>query len=138
MLNLLEIYKFMRFKLLLTILILLILGCFLYFYIYKDHRDISSEVAAYTTTTDKILQDYKNNEMAANTKYLDETILITGKITDLDLVKKTIVLDHKLSGILNNSVSNVKINDIVSLKGRFIGFDELLEEIKMDEITIIK
>lgn len=128
----------MKNKFTLIVLIFLILGGALYFYIYKDHRDISSEKATFTTTTDHILQEYKEDEKAASKKYLDKTIIVQGQITNLDLTNNTIVLDRRLSGKLIKAFPSININDSVSIKGRFIGYDELLEEIKMDEVSIIK
>lgn len=121
------------------ILGVLLVGLFLvYQYVYKSHRDISSEDASFTLTADVILNEYKKDEKTANAKYADKTIIVKGKITELDLTAKSVVLDGKLNGMMATNDANLKINDSVSLKGRFLGYDELLEQIKMDQITINK
>lgn len=128
----------MKKKLLLLILVIAVVATSVYFYIYKDHRDISSEAAAFTLTTATILKDYKTDEKTANAKYSDKTLIIKGKITAIDLASNSVVLDEKLYGMMAVPDKSLKINDSISLKGRFLGYDELLEEIKMDQITITK
>ena len=69
--------------------------------------------------------------------YADKTITITGKLTKINPTEKSITVDEKLYGTVDSDFKNLKINDSVILKGRLIGYDELLEEVKMDQITII-
>lgn len=128
----------MKKKLIILSVVVLVVLYFGYTYIYKSHRDISTENAAFTLTTATILNDYKTDEMNANSKYADKTIIVKGKITQIDLSSNSVVLDEKLYGMIITFDKSLKINDSVSLKGRFLGYDELLEEIKMDQITINK
>jgi hypothetical protein len=128
----------MKKKFIIIFALFLIVLYFGYKYIYKSHRDISSENAAFTITSAMILNDYKNDEKDANAKYSDKTIVVKGKITQIDLTTKSIVIDEKLYGMLLNLDKDIKVNDSVSIKGRFLGYDELLEELKMDQITINK
>ena len=128
----------MKKKFVLIFALFLIVLYFGYKYIYKSHRDISSENAAFTITSAMILNDYKNDEKNANAKYSDKTIVVKGKITQIDLTTKSIVIDEKLYGMMLNLDKDLKVNDSVSIKGRFLGYDELLEELKMDQITINK
>ncbi len=128
----------MKKKFIIIFALLLIVLYFGYKYIYKSHRDISSENAAFTITSAMILNDYKNDEKNANAKYSDKTIVVKGKITQIDLTTKSIVIDEKLYGMMLNLDKDLKVNDSVSIKGRFLGYDELLEELKMDQITINK
>lgn len=126
-------------KKIIVILGILLIGLFLtYRYIYKSHRDISSEEADFTLTTATILNDYQTDEKKANAKYSDKTIIVKGKISEIDLATKSVVLDGKLYGMMAAMDATLKVNDSVSLKGRFLGYDELLEEMKMDQITINK
>ena len=126
-------------KKILIVLGVIVVGLFLsYLYIYKSHRDISSEKADFTLTTVAILNDYKKDEKIANAKYADKTIAVKGKITEIDLPANSVVVDGKLYGMMTSVDKSLKLNDSISLKGRFLGYDELLEEMKMDQITIIK
>lgn len=125
-------------KIIVSLLVILVVLFVLYQYLYKSHRDIANEEVLFTTTASIILDEFKKDEVAANTKYLDKTILIYGKITDLDLKEKSVTIDDILLGKFSESESSLKTNDSIRCKGRFIGYDELLEEIKMDQITLIK
>jgi uncharacterized protein YacL len=128
----------MKKKLLIVVLVIVAIFFASYSYLYKSHRNVSSEEAAFSLTSSKIFEDYKKDEKASNKKYLDKSIVVSGKITNIDIKNKTIVLDNKLFGLCNSTLPNLKINDSISLKGRFMGYDELLEEMKMDQITINK
>ena len=125
-------------KILLSLLVVLAVLFVLYKYLYKSHRDIANEEVLFTTTASVILDEFKKDEVAANSKYLDKTIIIYGKITALDLKEQSVTIDAILFGKLSDTESSLKINDSIRCKGRFIGYDELLEEIKMDQITLIK
>jgi len=128
----------MKKKFIIIFALFLIVLYFGYKYIYKSHRDISSENAAFTITSAMILNDYKNDEKKANAKYSDKTIIVKGKISQIDSRTNSIVIDEKLYGMMLNLDKDLKVNDSVSIKGRFLGYDELLEELKMDQITINK
>lgn len=111
---------------------------FLYNYVYKSHRDISSEKESFAISVIDLKNDFEKNDSLANTKYLDKTIIIYGKISNVDLVNNLLTIDTSLSAIIKEKNVALKINDSIKLKGRFIGYDDLLEEFKMDECSIIK
>jgi len=116
-----------------------IIGAFLlYNYVYKDHRNISSEKESFAISVVDLKNDYNKNDSLANAKYLDKTIIIYGKISSLDLVNKILTVDTSLSATIKEKNTALKVNDSIKLKGRFIGYDDLLEEFKMDECSIIE
>jgi hypothetical protein len=116
--------------------VVLILGLFLgYKYLYHEHRDISTEKAAFSVTVNQILKEFVADEAKSNSKYLDKSITVKGKITNIDNVNKTIVLDEKVFVMLTNSIQ-VKLDEEVVVQGRLIGYDSLLEEIKLDQAQI--
>lgn len=117
-------------------IILLGVGGFLY--IYKTHRDISSEKQDFTSTAKVISLEFLSNENKANAKYLDKTIEIKGTITSIDLVTKSIVIDEKLFATFADTIpKSFQVSSIIIVKGRFVGYDGLLEEMKMDQCVII-
>ncbi len=125
-------------KIIFTVFVILSLVVFVgYQYIYKEHRDISSEEAKFEITTNSLKSEYSLNSEIANQKFLDKTIIITGALTSIDFENKTLVIDEKVTC---NTVENidVKIGFNLKVKGRFIGYDELLDEFRLDECTIIK
>ena len=106
-----------------------------YKYLYHEHRNIANEEAAFTISVNDLLKDFTVNESKANAKYLDKSIAVKGKITSIDNVNKSLVIDEKVFVLLTNT-TNLKVNEEVSIQGRLIGFDSLLEEIKIDQAQI--
>lgn len=116
-----------------------ILGMFLlYNYIYKSHRDISSEKESFEISVSELKNDFTKNDSLANAKYLDKTIIVYGKITKIDLANKMLTIDSLLIATITENNPTIKENEAVKLKGRFIGYDDLFGEFKMDECTILK
>lgn len=115
-----------------------LVAAFIYFYVYKSHRDIGSESAAFSISVLQ-LHDYFIEDAEFNTKkYADKTIETYGRITSLDLENNAIVLDEKLSLTMSEKISDsLKIEQMLKIKGRFVGFDDLLEELKMDQCEIV-
>lgn len=126
-------------KILFGISISLAIASSLYLYIYKGHRDINTENATYTVSITALEQEFAANDSLALSKYQDQTIELTAQVTAIDFENKAIVLDQKVFATFNDNLSK----DIISgktlkIKGRFLGYDELLEEFKMDQSTIIR
>ena len=127
----------MRKKLFYALLLLIVIAFGVYNYLNKSHRDIASEKAAFSKTVSEVFQAFITNDSLANKTYLDKTISVKGTITNLDLANKIITVDEKLSARFTDKVpDNAKLRDSITLKGRLVGFDDLLEEIQMDQCTI--
>jgi len=118
--------------------IALVVFCFINFYVYKDHRDINSESASFTISVTQLHDEFVKDANAGTKKYADKTIETYGTITSLDLESNTIVLDEKLSATMVDKISgDLKVNQKIKIKGRFVGYDDLLEELKMDQCKIL-
>lgn len=128
----------MKKKLLIVCFFVITSTVLIYNYVYKSHRDISNEKESFAISVIDLKNDYRKNDSLANAKYLDKTIVIYGKITSLDLANRLLSVDTSLSAILKESGVSLNLNDSIKLKGRFIGYDDLLEEFKMDECSVIK
>lgn len=121
-----------------VILVVLIIMVFagLYFYLYKGHRDIAAEKADFVTTVSALQEEFTSNGTTANTKYLDKTIEVSGKITSIEPANHAIVIDDKLYVVFKDSVlGGARLQKQVRVKGRFIGYDDLLEEFKIDQAS---
>ncbi|HEY0091399.1 MAG TPA: hypothetical protein VGB43_02840 [Flavobacterium sp.] len=126
-------------KIIIGIVIIIIVAFIGYKFIYKEHRDIGSEDAAFTLTTSQLQQEFSAGDSLANAKYADQTIQVEGTITSVDPIGNSIVIDQKLSAVLKDKLtSDISANKPVKVKGRFVGYDDLLEELKMDQVSIIK
>ncbi|MDR6967033.1 uncharacterized protein YxeA [Flavobacterium arsenatis] len=126
----------MKKKLLIIIVILILASIGLYFYAYKGHRDIATENAAFDLTVSGLSKEFSENDSLANSKYADKTIQIYGKVTDVDFPSHSIIIDEKLSVVFTDSVlPKINLQDAITIKGRFVGYDDLLEEFKIDQAT---
>ena len=129
----------MRKKIIIGVIVLLVLIFGAYNYIYKSHRDISSEEANYTVTVSSLNIEFKQSDSLTLIKYRDKTINLSGKITNIDIANKSIVIDEKMNAIFIDSIpKTIALNQAIRVKGRFIDYDDLLEEFKMDQVSILK
>ncbi|MEK8179659.1 hypothetical protein WMW71_04840 [Flavobacterium buctense] len=120
-------------------LILVGVGFGVYKYLYQGHRDIATEEANYTATVNDIFNAFTTNDSLANAKYLDKTVALRGKISTIDFENKIVTVDEKVSARFTGKLpESIKPQDSINLKGRLVGFDDLLEEIQMDQCSIVK
>jgi preprotein translocase subunit YajC len=110
----------------------------IYFYIYKEHRKIADETSEYVISAANFENEFAKNDSLANLKYLDKTVEIKGTITAIEPESKALIIDEKVFATFDDVFPNdLKIGKILTVKGRFVGYDDLLEQYKMDQITII-
>ena len=110
-----------------------------YWYVFKNDRNFSSEESIKVTNVLNIITEFNKNDIAANAKYLDKMIEFSGSVSLVDLKNKTMMLEEKVfTSFKPEDFVVVKENTIIKIKGRFLGYDELLEEIKLDNCMILK
>jgi hypothetical protein len=119
------------------ILILFLIVIFIaYKYVFQKHRDIQTEKSSYTTSAIELAKEFEINSIDSESKYLDKTIQISGSISELN--EQSITLDNTVFCLFSEpQVTLFKLNQKVIIKGRFIGYDDLLEQIKIDQCYII-
>ena len=106
-----------------------------YNYVYQDHRDIKNEKAEFVVSATEIFNEFSINFEDASNKYLNKTIEISGQITKLN--ENDITLDSTIFCQFDSNInSDVKEGDVLKIKGRCIGFDDLLGELKLDQCSI--
>jgi tRNA_anti-like len=130
----------MKKKILLIGVVLLIgLSVGLYLYMYQDRRDVSAEEAKYSVTVLDLQSQFIKDLTGSNAKYLDKAIEVSGIVTSIDTAEHSVVLDEKLSAVfLDSTLAGVALQKSVSIKGRFLGYDDLLEELKIDDASLAK
>lgn len=122
---------------LIVLLVLILLAFVGYKYIYQDHRDIQKEQAEFVVTSNYIANEFFQNPIETEKKYLNKTVQISGTITEIN--ENDITLNNTVFCQFANTInSTLKTNDIITVKGRCIGYDDLLEIVKIDQSTIIE
>ncbi len=119
------------------ILILLVIGGIIgYNYIYQDHRDIESETAEFSMPSSEIALQFSQDATSAEQQFLNKTIEVSGLISEMNT--NDITIDDKVfCQFLNHIETTLDKSDKVKIKGRVIGYDDLLEQVKLDQCTII-
>lgn len=116
------------------ILLLILLGIVLvgylgYRYAYQSHRDVQTEEASFTVNATEIIAEFSTDADAASKKYLNKIVDISGEITDKD--GNILTIDNSIFAQFAEEPVNTQGS--ITLKGRCIGYDDLLEEIKFDQ-----
>ncbi|MDL2145463.1 hypothetical protein QQY79_23310 [Flavobacterium tructae] len=116
-------------------LVLISTGLYFYYgFLFKEARNIESEIPEFSITTTKLLDDYNSNTEKADSLYLNKTIEITGKVTkETDSV---VILENNIFCLFTKKAKDKLLNNKVTIKGKCIGFDELFQEVKLDQCTI--
>ncbi len=123
-------------KWIIILVIVIVAAIFGYNYVYQDHRDIESERAEFTMSSSEINQLFSKNSVAAEQKFLNKTIEVSGLITDIN--SNDITIDDKIfCQFSDNLEASTDKNENIKIKGRVIGYDDLLEQVKLDQCTII-
>lgn len=117
------------------LLIVLALVALIYFYVQKPHRNISSEKIEFNLSSDAILNEFLSNEPLALSRFLDKTIVIYGTLTEIN--KNFLTLDDNIYCKFDGNIPDIPLNSSLKIKGRCIGFDMLLEQIKLDQCSIL-
>ena len=123
-------------RLKLVVAAILILFIFAYNYIYKEHRNIAKEKPEHLVSAQLLLDTYQKNDQEADNLYLNKTVQVSGIVTAT--TDNEIVINKTITCYFENHIeSTIKLNQEISIKGRLIGYDNLLEEIKLDQCSII-
>ena len=112
----------MKKKVIILLFVILAVSIGIYFYAYKEHRNIADETSEYVISVKNFEKDFAENASLANLKYLD----------------KTVDIKEKVFATFNDVFPNdLTVGKVLTVKGRFVGYDDLLEQYKIDQITII-
>ena len=127
-----------RIKFLGIVIVVFIISFFsIRYYVYNvGRRDIQSEETAFEVSSDAILNDFISNPTTSNKKYLEKTITVSGIITSVK--GEEVILDNSVNCNLLNASKSIKKNQKVTIKGRVVGYDDLLGEVKLDQCNLSK
>lgn len=123
---------------LISSLFTLVIAALVYNYVfYSEHRNIAEEEAAIVLTATDVHAQFLKDESLATTNYLDKVMETSGIITSVEI--NAVILNNQLH-VIFNSDKPLKLENGTSLaiKGRCVGYDELLEMVKIDQAIIIK
>lgn len=129
----------MKKKLLIFLIVILGIAASVYFYAYKDHKDIAASEADFALTVPVLQKEFTENDSLATVKYQNKVVQVEGAITNVDAATKSIVIDDKIYAQFDAALpTDLEVKKKVILKGRFLAYDDLVEEFKMDQSSIVK
>jgi len=101
--------------------------------VYKPHTLIKDVEVAYKDNAEDFINEVKQDANLWQNKVVE----LTGKITSKD--EQGVMLNTAIYCQLSKTekLSSLEENQEVTLKGRIIGYDDLLEELKLDKTIII-
>tara|TARA_A100001015_G_scaffold79093_1_gene87765 strand:- start:194 stop:559 length:366 start_codon:yes stop_codon:yes gene_type:complete len=118
-------------KTLISILVIVLLAVGVYYYAYKDHRNIANEGAAFADTAKAIKDSLAQN----NEAFFNQTLEVSGVVTAVE--DNTLTLNDALVAQFESNPT-VSINQQLTLKGRCIGYDDLFEVVVLDQSIILE
>lgn len=118
--------------------LILLSGLVIYEKVFNaKHREIFAEPTEFTISADDLQFHFADNQKVATKKYMNKVIETYGLVTEVD--DNTLVLENKIQVyFLSELKQEITVGDNLSIKGRCVGFDELLLTVKMDQATTIK
>lgn len=121
--------------LIVTLFIMASIGIYVYYgFLFKGARNIESERPTVTTSVINLINDYNSNQKKSDALYLNKTIEVNGKVTkETDDV---VVLNNTVFCLLIQKKKNKLLNSHLNVKGKCIGYDELFQEVKLDQCVI--
>ena len=125
-----------KLKIFSIVLVVLIVGFFSYNYVRTGGgRDLEKEKSEFNISAVDIFAEFSANAEIATTKYLNKAVEISGKVTSVD--ENVIILNEKVSCQLL-VLEELAVDSQVKIIGRVTGYDDLLEELKLDQCLIVK
>ena len=117
---------------LLVVLVITSIGFSLYKYSLKPPTKISHKKVDFVGSASELL----NKIQKEATLWQDKVVIISGKITKLD--SQGMIISPNIYCQFQDSLflKTIQLNDTVSIKGRVIGYDDLFEELKLDQCLI--
>lgn len=130
------------FKKTLKCLIILTIGFLIAFFSIRYYvknggrRIIANETPEYQISAKKIASEFASNTSVSNKKYLEKSILITGEVTSIN--ENEVIVDNSVNCSFLTISDNIKKDQKVVVKGRVVGYDDLMGEVKIDQCSLSK
>ena len=123
----------MNWKIIRSIIPIIALGT-IYYYSQSIKVNYETEKPVLITNAKDLIWRF---QMDSAKELLFQVVQVKGSITGLDSL--LIILDHKLiCSPEPDTELNLKVGEAVTFKGRCIGYDDLLDEVRMDHVFLVR
>lgn len=118
------------------LLVVLLVAISIYYVFHGGARDLATEQTEFNVSSKDIILEFASNITTATNKYSDKAISISGKVTAVS--DSVVTIDHTIICNFKSTDTSIKNDQLISVKGRLVGFDDLMGELKLDQCSIIK
>lgn len=103
----------------------------------SEHRVIAEEQADFVLEAKDLQASFSANEQEAVTQYLDRVLQLSGQVTEVG--GASVVLDDRVQvNFLEGTTESYNTGQEITVKGRCVGYDELLLQVKLDQATSLE
>jgi hypothetical protein len=99
-------------------------------------RNLENEETKFIVSSSSISSEFTTNIESANKKYLEKAVAIKGKITTCN--GNEIILDENIICNFKDPDKSIQNGETITVKGRIVGYDDLMGELKLDQCFVIK
>ena len=119
--------------------IILVLLCLIFFgvykYLFRAPEDVSKATIHFTVNATEFVEEFSNDLESSEKKYHEAILVVEGVVTEVEV--EGITLNEGVFCKLS-STEDIKVNTTIKVKGLYIGFDDLLEIVKIDQCSIVE
>jgi hypothetical protein len=83
----------------------------------------------------ELIYKFSMDDNSNKSNLSESNILLSGIVTKVK--KSALIIDKKIFCKFKNGISDVKVGDTIRLLGKFIGYDELFQEYKLNHCSIM-
>lgn len=115
-------------------IVLAFMALLAYGILYPSPRDIATEEVEFQKSAQDLALEMSQETSAR--KFADRVVLTWGKIAELR--GRRIVLEHGVEALMLDQVEFTQgVGDSIVIKARCVGYDELLEVVRLNQASII-
>ena len=117
--------------------VVLLVGLSVFNYVFHGGaRDLATEEVSFNVNSKNITTEFMENVPLATKKYSDKAIVISGIVTAV--TDSIVTIDNTIICNFKSPDTTIKNEQSITVKGRLVGFDDLMGELKLDQCSINK
>jgi hypothetical protein len=100
------------------------------------HRNPAAEKAKFALTADAFAKEFKDNAATANTKYINQAVLLEGSVTAISGV--TVSLNNVACNVDSSQLTKLKeakVGNKIKIQGLVVGYNDLMDEVDLAQCT---
>ena len=102
----------------------------LYFKFYISDKQLHQKLSS-----KELIDMYENQDGSNSFLSAANIIELNGSVTAIE--RAALTIDKKIFCKFRDDIFNIKVGDTISLVGKFIGYDDLFKEFKINECSIL-